>query len=47
MLELDYKEIINNIDHNKSYKQELKSFISNFKSTKRKINILSNKIAML
>ena len=44
MLDLDYKEMVNNIDANKSYKKELKTFISNFKTTKRKINILSNKI---
>ena len=44
MLDLDYKEMINNIEANKSYKKELKTFISNFKTTKRKINILSNKI---
>ena len=44
MLELEYKEIINKIDNNKSYKQELKSFISSFNEKKRKINTLSNKI---
>lgn len=44
MLELDYKEIINKIDNNKSYKQELKTFISGFNEKKRKINTLSNKI---
>lgn len=44
MLELDYKEIINKIDNNKSYKQELKTFIRGFNEKKRKINTLSNKI---
>ena len=36
MLELDYKEIINKIDNNKSYKQELKTFISGFNEKKEK-----------
>ena len=44
MLELDYKEIIDNIENNKSYKQKLRTFINNFNSTKRNINSLSNKI---
>lgn len=43
MLELDYKDIVNKIDNNKSYK-ELRTFISKFEEEKRKINNLSNKI---
>ena len=44
MLELDYKEIINKIDNNKSYKQELKTFISGFNEKKKnKYTIKQNK----
>ena len=44
MLELDYNEIINSIDNHNAYKQTLRTFIRDFKATKRKINILANKI---
>ncbi len=43
-IELDYKDIINKIENNKPYKQELKSFMSNINEKKRKINSVVNKI---
>ena len=46
MLELDYKELINKIEKNDSYKQELKFFLSNFEKKKRRINSISNKICI-
>ena len=45
-LELNYKKMIYNIDNNISYKKELKTFISSFKTIKKKINTLSNKIKL-
>ena len=44
MLELDYEELVSKIENNVSYKRDLKSFISNFDSLKRKTRVLSNKI---
>ncbi len=44
MIEIDYKELNEKIKNKDSYKQELRSFASNFNETKRKLNLCSNKI---